>query len=40
VMEISGTIADRVRKLVAGWNNVQITKDLQGIDRVVAAQKP
>jgi release factor glutamine methyltransferase len=40
VMEISGTIADRVRKLVAGWNNVQITNDLQGIERVVSAQKP
>jgi release factor glutamine methyltransferase len=40
VMEISGTISARVRKLVAGWNNVQITNDLQGIERVAAAQKP
>jgi release factor glutamine methyltransferase len=40
VMEISGTIASRVRQIAAGWNNVQITKDLQGIERVVAAQKP
>ena len=31
VMEISGTIADDVRELLAGWNDVQITKDLQGI---------
>ena len=40
VMEISGTIAPRVKELLAGWNNVQITNDLQGIERVVAAQKP
>jgi release factor glutamine methyltransferase len=40
IMEISGTIAARVRKLLAGWNNVQITKDLQGIERVGAAQRP
>jgi release factor glutamine methyltransferase len=39
VIEISGTIAARVRELLAGWNNVQITKDLQGIERVAAAQK-
>ena len=40
VMEISGTIALRVRKMLAGWNDVQITNDLQGIERVAAAQKP
>jgi release factor glutamine methyltransferase len=39
VMEISGTIARGVKELLAGWNIVQITKDLQGIERVVAAQK-
>jgi len=39
VMEISGTIAERVRELLAGWNDVQITNDLQGIPRVVSAQK-
>jgi release factor glutamine methyltransferase len=39
VMEISGTIAARVRELLAGWNNVQITNDLQGIERVAAAQR-
>ncbi len=38
VMEISGTIADRVRELLAGWNDVRITNDLQGIPRVVAAR--
>jgi release factor glutamine methyltransferase len=39
VMEISGTIAERVRELLTGWNNVQITNDLRGIRRVIAAQK-
>jgi release factor glutamine methyltransferase len=40
VMEISGTIAARVREVLARWNNAQITNDLQGIERVAAAQKP
>jgi release factor glutamine methyltransferase len=39
VVEISGTIAARVKELLAELNNVQITKDLQGIERVVVAQK-
>jgi len=39
VMEISGTIADRVRKLLKTWDDVQIAKDLQGIERVVSARK-
>jgi release factor glutamine methyltransferase len=38
VMEISGAIAERARSLVAGWQNVQITKDLQSIPRVLSAQ--
>jgi release factor glutamine methyltransferase len=38
VMEISGTIADGVRPLLAGWNDVQVINDLQGIPRVVSAQ--
>ena len=38
VMEISGTIAERVRELLAGWNDVQITNDLQGIPRVASAR--
>ncbi len=38
VMEISGTIAERVRELLAGWNEVQITNDLQGIPRVASAR--
>jgi release factor glutamine methyltransferase len=40
VMEISGTIAAKVEESLADWENLQITKDLQGIDRVVVAQKP
>lgn len=39
-MEISGTIADEVRGLLEGWENVQINPDLQLIPRVVVAQKP
>ena len=39
VMEISGTVAPAVRNLLGGWDKVQITDDLQGIPRVVAAQK-
>jgi release factor glutamine methyltransferase len=38
VMEISGTIAERARELLAGWNDVQVTKDLQGIPRVASAR--
>jgi release factor glutamine methyltransferase len=38
VMEISGTISDRVLGLLAGWNEVQITKDLQGIPRVASGR--
>ena len=40
VMEISGTIAERTQEFLAGWNDVQITNDLQGIPRVVSAGKP
>jgi release factor glutamine methyltransferase len=40
VIEISGTIADRVKLLLDKWKHLQITNDLQGIPRVAAAQKP
>ena len=40
VFEISGTIADRVRPLLVGWDEVAITNDLQGIARVAAARRP
>ena len=39
VMEISGTIAERVQDLLWGWENVRFTNDLQGIPRVAAAQR-
>jgi release factor glutamine methyltransferase len=39
VMEISGTIAGGARRLLAGWDEVRITNDLQGIPRVVAARR-
>jgi release factor glutamine methyltransferase len=38
VVEISGTISERVRGLLAGWNDVQVIKDLQGIPRVASAR--
>jgi len=38
VMEISGTIADGVRRLLAGWHDLQVTNDLQGIPRVMSAR--
>lgn len=40
VFEISGTISNRVRELLSDWKNVEITKDLQGIARVAAAERP
>lgn len=39
VMEISGTIADDVKKLLRNWKNVEIKPDLQSIPRVVLARK-
>ena len=39
MMEMSGTIADQARQLVADWNGVHIIKDLQSIPRVLAAQR-
>ncbi len=39
VMEISGTIANGTKRLLEGWNQVQITNDLQGIPRVASGQK-
>jgi len=40
VMEISGTIAAGVQRLLHSWNNVQLAHDLQGIPRVASARKP
>ncbi|MGA8489579.1 MAG: peptide chain release factor N(5)-glutamine methyltransferase [Terriglobales bacterium] len=39
VIEISGTIAQGVQRMLRNWQEVQITKDLQGIPRVAFAQK-
>jgi release factor glutamine methyltransferase len=39
VFEISGTIAEAVRPLLAGWTDVGLTNDLQGIARVASARK-
>lgn len=39
VIEISGTIVERVKHLLSSWEDVQITNDLQGIPRVAAAHK-
>ena len=39
VMEMSGTIAERVRTLLAGWEDITISNDLQGIPRVASARK-
>ncbi len=39
VMEISGTIAQNVPRLLSGWKQVHITNDLQGIPRVASAQR-
>jgi release factor glutamine methyltransferase len=40
IMEISGTIAEEVRKLLEGWQDVEIKRDLQSIPRVVQARTP
>lgn len=39
VLEISGTIGDRVQALITGWNDVEVIPDLQSIPRVVRARK-
>ena len=38
VMEISGTIAEGVKRQLGRWDAVEITNDLQGIPRVASAQ--
>lgn len=40
VIEISGTIAEGVRALLNGWQEIEIIRDLQSIPRVVRARKP
>jgi release factor glutamine methyltransferase len=40
VAEIGYSEEEKVRNLLAGWSDIQVTADLQGIPRVVAARKP
>ena len=40
VIEISRSIVEGVKRLFGGWQQVQITNDLQGIPRVAFAQRP
>ncbi len=40
IMEISGSIVAEVRRLLAGWDDVQIKNDLQNIPRVAVAKRP
>jgi release factor glutamine methyltransferase len=39
VMEIGGTQAPDVKRLLFEWDEVQITNDLQGLPRVASAKK-
>jgi release factor glutamine methyltransferase len=39
LMEISGTIAEGVKRLLAGWSELRVINDLQGISRVAVAAK-
>ena len=39
VMEISGTISEEVKRLLAGWKEIRVVNDLQGIPRVIAARR-
>ncbi len=39
VMEVSGTIAESVVRLLQGWDDVQVRLDLQSIQRVVQAKR-
>ena len=40
LLEISGTIAERATNAVSEWIDVELVPDLQGIPRVLSAQKP
>lgn len=39
VLEVSGSIAGRVQKLLSGWDEVRAIPDLQSIPRIVQARK-
>jgi release factor glutamine methyltransferase len=38
--EIGFSAADKVKALLTGWHDLQVTADLQGIPRVIAARRP
>lgn len=40
VIEVSGTISDRVVQMLNPWDDLAIVRDLQGIERVVSARVP
>ena len=40
VIEVSGTIAERVRALMKGWEEIKVIPDLQSIPRVIRARRP
>lgn len=40
VIEISGSVADLVKPLLRGWNDICVTLDLQSIPRIARARKP
>lgn len=39
-MEMSGTIAEGVKRLLASWSGLRVINDLQGIPRLAVAAKP
>jgi release factor glutamine methyltransferase len=39
VAEIGYSEEDKVRNLLTGWTDIQVTADLQGIPRVIATRK-
>jgi len=39
VAEIGYSEEEKVRELLQGWKDIQVTADLQGIPRVIAARK-
>ncbi len=39
VMEMSGTIAEAIKHLLAGWSELRVINDLQGIPRVAVAAR-
>lgn len=38
ILEISGTIVDDVRKVLSGWDDIELINDLQSIPRVIRAR--